>query len=435
MTNQPGVSQPKVKVMLAGAGHEAVYYQMQPPFIADARFTVAAIATQWSDFEKNLVEMKPELTIVQVDIAPGADALLGSLARLQVWNGVAILVLPQNLRNLKASLEDTPSIRGVFILPVNWGEVLQAGFAAVLTDRARSVASGSLQQAYLSRTTSAITGTRIVAFVSACGGVGRSTLAENVGYELATRMNIHTLLMSLDLPPTAVPHLGLRYLPNSGEFFIRPGDGFGSSIQSREGLDVIVAPENSIEYARHAADSNNDQSSPNSIYSLVMAGWTRNYAAVLLDLPAGEQAWSLQPIAAANTAVIVARPTLADMAATRHSLILLLERLSGQLRIPREAMYLVLNQVSDQSPISARGFYDELVQAYGWAPPVVAVIPFDPGVSQAQDRQTPPVIGVDGFAKGIRSLVNALFPVMGAETTQERKKSTLRLGGLKVRLG
>ena len=55
------------------------------------------------------------------------------------------------------------------------------------------------------------------------------------------------------------------------------------------------------------------------------------------------------------------------MAAARHTLILLLERLVGEHRIPREAIYLVLNQVTDRSPISLRGFHDELVSSYASA--------------------------------------------------------------------
>src|SRR4030065_1497879 len=94
--------------------------------------------------------------------------------------------------------------------------------------------------------------------------------------------------------------------------------------------------------------------------------------AVLLDLPSGEQPWGLQGILAANTAVIVTRCTLADLTATRHSLVLLLERLIGEHRIPREAIYLVLNQVNERSPITPREFHDELANAYGWAPPVAA---------------------------------------------------------------
>ena len=68
------------------------------------------------------------------------------------------------------------------------------------------------------------------------------------------------------------------------------------------------------------------------------------------------QPWSLQGITAANTAVIVARCTMADMAATRHTLILLLERLVGEHRIPREAIYLVLNQVRTKPPSHPASF-------------------------------------------------------------------------------
>ena len=122
-------------------------------------------------------------------------------------------------------------------------------------------------------------------------------------------MNVRSLLMSFDLPPAAVPHFKLRYVPNAMEYFARPGDGFGASIQTREGMDLILAPENSVDYQKAAEYSTAHKAEPDSIYSLVMASWTRNYAAVLLDLPAGEQPWSMQGIAAANTAVIVTRCT------------------------------------------------------------------------------------------------------------------------------
>jgi Flp pilus assembly CpaE family ATPase len=242
------------------------------------------------------------------------------------------------------------------------------------------------------------------------GGTGRSTIAESLAYELCVRMNVRSMLMSFDLPPAVAPHWKLRYMPNAMEFFSRPGDGFAAAIQSREGLDVVLAPENSIDYLKAAEFSSGHKSEPQSIYSLVMASWTRDYAAVLLDLPAGEQPWSLQGITAANTAVIVTRCTLADMTATRHTLILLLERLVGEHRIPREAIYLVLNQVNDKAPISPRGFHDELVASYGWAPPVAAVIPYSPAISQAQDEQIPAVTRVEPLARGIRTLADALFP-------------------------
>jgi MinD-like ATPase involved in chromosome partitioning or flagellar assembly len=403
-------AEPKVTVMLAGPGHEAVFYQMQPPFLSDARFVISANATQWAIFEQSLTQMRPDLVVVQVEIAPGPDALIQVLAEIQVWHGVAILVLPAALRDLRGTFEKAAVVRGVYIAPVNWGEIAQAGFAAAMTERARAAAAAPLQQAYLSRTSGAIVGTRVVAFISATGGTGRSTIAESLAYELSVRMSVHSLLMSFDLPPAVAPHLKLRYVPNAMEYFTRPGDGFAAAIQNREGLDVLMAPENSVDYQKAAEFSTAHKTESESIYSLVMASWTRNYAAVLLDLPAGEQPWGLQGITAANTAVIVSRCTLADMTATRHSLVLLLERLIGEHRIPRESIYLVLNHVNDHSPISARGFHDELVAGYGWAPPVAAVIPYLPAISQAQDEQIPAVTRVDALAKAIHNLAESLFP-------------------------
>jgi Flp pilus assembly CpaE family ATPase len=400
----------KVTVMLAGPGHETVFYQMQPPFLSDVRFVISAHATQWSNFEQTMLQMRPDVLVVQVEIAPGPDALVQVLASIQNWHGVAILVLPPAVRDLRDTLEKAGVVRQVFITPVNWGEVAQSAYGAVITERARAAAASPLQQAYQSRKVKAVTGTRVVAFLSASGGTGRSTIAESLAYELSVRMDVSSLLMSFDLPPSVSPHFNLHLVPNAMEYFARPGDGFHASIQTKEGLDILQAPENSVDYQKAAEYSSSHKSEADSIYSLVMASWTRNYGAVILDLPAGEHPWSLQGLAAANTAVIVTRCTLADMTSTRHTLILLLERLIGVHRIPRESIFLVLNQTHEGSPISPRGFFDELVRGYGWAPPVAAVIPYNPAISQAQDEQIPAVTRVDALAKGVHKLAEFLFP-------------------------
>ncbi|MFZ6029556.1 MAG: AAA family ATPase [Chloroflexota bacterium] len=400
----------KVSVMLAAAGSEVVTYQMQPPFLSDARFVVSATATGWPSFEETLFEMKPMLLVIQAGVAPGPDPLLRALARMQAWNGVALVVLPAALRDMRGVFEQVSAVRGVFVAPVNWGEIAQAGYAAVASEQARSAAAAPLQQAYFGRAATAVTGTRVVAFVSGSGGVGRSTVAENLAYELAVRMSVRTLLMSFDLPPAAVAHLKGRYNPNALEYFRRPGDGFNAALQAREGLDMLMAPDNTEDYLKAGMYSSANKAEADSIYSLVQTAWGRNYAAVMVDLPAGAQAWTLQGILAANTAVIVARPTLSDLAATRHTLILLLERLVSEHRIPREAIYLVLNRVNERSMLTAGQFHSELAASYGWAPPVAAVIADNPAVTQAQDAQAPVVTRVDDFAKGIRSLAAALFP-------------------------
>ena len=422
-------SEAKVLTMLAGTGTEVVYYQMMGAFQGDSRFTVSSIVTGWGDFEKNLEQLKPNLLIVQGDIAPTPDGLIGALARMQIWNGVAIVVLQQAHSEFRGAFEQAAVVRGVFVLPVNWGELAQAGYAAVATERARGAAQGSLQSALGFRAATAVTGTRVVAFLSGTGGAGRSTLAENIAYELAVNMKVRSLLMSFDLPAAAAMHLNLHYNPDAGEYFARPGDGFASCIHNKEELEVIMAPENSVEYARAAESSAAGKSEANSLYSLVMASWMRNYAAVLLDLPQGEGIWTLHPLLAANTAVIVARPTLADLAATKHLLVLLTDRMRNEHRIPQESIFLVLNQVSDYSRMTANGFYQGLAQSYGWAPPVLAVIPFDREVPNTQDDRKPVVGRVDSFSKGVRTVINGLFPGVSGNANLGPQRKGL-LGGL-----
>ena len=52
--------------MLAGAGHDVVYYQMQQPILADQRFMISGHAAQWSMFETNLNNLRPDLVIAPI---------------------------------------------------------------------------------------------------------------------------------------------------------------------------------------------------------------------------------------------------------------------------------------------------------------------------------------------------------------------------------
>ena len=113
---------------------------MQPPFLSDARFVISAMPPNGAIFEQNLAQMRPDLVVVQVEIAPGPEALIQVLAEIQVWHGVAILVLPPALRDLRGDFEKAAVVRGVYIAPVNWGEIAQAGLCC-RHDRARPAGS------------------------------------------------------------------------------------------------------------------------------------------------------------------------------------------------------------------------------------------------------------------------------------------------------
>jgi MinD-like ATPase involved in chromosome partitioning or flagellar assembly len=425
----------KVSVMLAAQGAEYVHGEMLRHFFDDTRFRVTTNAYNWEDLVKNLEALQPALLVVNAAIARTGEALVDLLAGMQRWRGVAIVLLPPEFGHAAGMLMRVSSVRQTFSLPPNWKEVVEAGYAAAISEQARAVAATPLRQAYggmpgfggdssVLRSGSVVTGTRVVAFLSARGGVGRSTVAECLGYELAVRHNVQTILLACDLPPATVLRMqGLRYVPNAMEFFRRPGDGFNAAIQKYERLDIITAPVNSIEYAR-AVEPVEGQGSP--LRNLFMATWTRNYAAVLLDLPAGEQPWTLEGITAANTAVIVARPSIADIAGVVHTLRLLTERMSEKHRIPREAIYLVLNQVHDHTPLTPRGFMDALTSEFkDWTPQVAAVLPRLDELPILQERMMPPTASLDEFSQGIRGLVQHLYPSMRLDTGASARKKTV----------
>ncbi|KKM08591.1 hypothetical protein SY88_23230 [Clostridiales bacterium PH28_bin88] len=422
----------KVSVLLAGAGHELVYYQMQPPLLSDARFIVAGHATQWQVLENNVNDLHPELLIVQTDIAPDPEAMKRLLQRLSAWNGVAVVVLPLGQKDLRGAYEGLNMVRGVFIAPVNWTEIAQAGYGAAMTARANMSQTAPMQQSVagpvVGGSAAFITGTKRIAVISHAGGTGCSTVAENLAYELAARLSIKTLLVSMGLPPSAPPHLRLRYLPNLTEYFDRPGKAsFQAALQRRENLEVLVAPEASVEYMK-ILESSNRGTGEGSINGMLIDSEDGRYAAIVMDVPSSEDLWMAHSIIFANYALIVARPTLADLAATRHTLNLLLSGLKSEKRLARESIYLVLNQFTDRSGFTARSFQDELAGTVGWAPPIAAVIPYDLAITQAQDQGIPPVTRVDGFARGIRSLIGVLFPNVGSlESNNSGQRSVLRL--------
>lgn len=426
MSEQPYTNS-KVTVLLAGAGHEVVYYQMQQPVLADPRFMIAGYAAQWSMFETSLANLQPDLTIIQADIAPDAEALMRSLAKLSAWQGVAVVVLPQVHEELRGPLSKVDSVRGVFVAPVNWMEVASAGYGAAMTARARLSQTAPMQGAAPHRE-AYITGTKRIALLSHAPGAGCSTIAENLAYELAVRLRVKSLLVSMGLPPAAAAHLGLRYAPNLTQYFDRPGKAaFQAALQRKEALEVLLAPESSLEYLA-ILEQSGPENGQGTIYNMLMDSEDGRYAAILMDTPPAENLWLMHALLFANVALVVARPTLADLAAVRHSLTLLLNGLKAEKRLARESIYLVLNQVSERSSFTPRLFQEELGKALEWAPPIAAVIPFDPELSRAQDDGVLPVTRLDDFARGIRDIVNTLFPQVDSHPGKAaEKKGVLRL--------
>lgn len=434
----------KIVVLLAGPGHEIVNYQMLPPFLAENRVMVVGQATTWDALKAQISVYQPEVLAVHSAIAPGTDELRNLLTTMQAWNGVALVVLTEAEAHAKGSLQNLSGVvAGVYVGAANWTELASQAFSAGQTARARvskvtvapAMAAAGVQAQAASLGASympaglqpVLTGTKRIAVLSHAGGAGVSTIAEGLAYELAVRLSARTLLFSLGMPAAAASHMRIRYVPNLVEFFERPTRAsIQTAVQKLEGLEVLTAPENSIEYLW--ATQVVDTQAPNSIFAALNAAEDGSYAAMVMDLPSAETPWMLHPLYFANLVLIVARPTMADLFAVRHTLNAL--SILGS-KLPRESIYLVLNQVSADSAFSPRQFAEELVSAVDWSPPIAAVIEHDPNILVAQNQRVPAVTRSEKLTRGVRQVISNLFPGMeralGESEASNGKKPTLRL--------
>lgn len=398
----------------------------------DDQMAIVMMQSNWELFNKGLEEGEPDLLIIYADVAPGIESLVDRLSKLK--NAVAIILLPTGWADLQGVVEKVDTVRGVYILPVAPAEVLKRGISAVNTERAKRSAISPFGEMFRAGVRSAsVVGTRVIAFVSSQGGVGKSTLAEGLGFELAARRNIRSLLFSFDLPATATLRLDIRSQPSAQEFFTQPGPlGFKEAIQTtKDGLDVVVPPSASYSFANAALVSPED---PHSIRSLVVTSYAFNYGAILLDLPAGEGAWTLQPLLVANLVFIVSRPTLEGIRATAHFARLLTEDLQCDHRVPKESIFVILNQRTKNSTFTASSFHKKGSDEYGWFPPVMATIDFDPVIPQAQDAARPAVNVSEDLGRSIAGIVDTFYgnPDHGGNHNHHKGRSFL---GIRVRMG
>ena len=412
----------KISTILAEPDNTELLRNMQIPFITDEqdRFNVLSTYTTWDQTSKYVLQLKPQLVIINASIAPDLKSLLDLLSQMTSWKGIAIVTLMPAAERAKEVIQKITTCRGIFIQPISdWKNIADAGYNAVFSEQAKMAAQTPLQAAEGWRKDNAITGTQVVSFMSGAGGVGRSTIAENVAYRLS-KTGIKTLLMSFDLPPAAMVHFGIKYTPNASEFFSRAGEGFERSIQKKDDLDIVLAPESSMDYAR-AMQQNKPET---SIFALVQSTWMRNYAAIVLDLPAGETAWTLQPYYASNSVMLVTRPNWSDLIATKH-LLNLMDRLKGEdNRVPKSSIRLVINQFREDCVLSPSEYLAELTKRCpNYKLQLASVIHYDSRITNCQDEMKIPVDNLTEFDNTIREIGDALFP--GKVTMKEKPKFKL----------
>jgi cellulose biosynthesis protein BcsQ len=410
-----------VSVMMAAPRLDTILQGMYPALAGDpGRFAVVGLATEWEDFKRKLEALRPEALLMQGEIAPSPDALVDALKR---FPGVAVVTLMPSSAAAEGVVRSAPCVRDVFVTQVpSWPEAAQRLYQAAVSERAlrAQAAPPAFAQPAPGRPPVPV-GLRLFAFVSKKGGVGKSTLAASFAYALARR-GISTLLLGFDRPDDIGVFFNLPPYPNQSIFFENPSlESLRAAVQKKDALDVLLCIPDDV---AAEAVARRDPADRGSIRSLVMTAAMGGWAAVVMDLPPDlSSEWALQPLLVANTVLLVAQPTLADANKILQAYRLLTGRLAAEHAIPRENIFIVLNMVTKDDNISPAAFYRMLQEVSGdSAPPVAAVVPFDPQVRAAENMGEIPLLKSDPFRKAVEGLVDLFYRGVAPSGGGERNR-------------
>jgi pilus assembly protein CpaE len=150
---------------------------------------------------------------------------------------------------------------------------------------------------------------RIVTMLGCRGGVGSSTLAHNVGWCIAERLNINTTIIDLDLP------FGTSGL----DFNEEASQGVAEALSAPERLDDVLldrlltkAGEHLSLFTSPAMIDRQYETSP-AAYEAVLDSVRRMTPCVIVDLPHVWAPWVRQTLLSSDDIVIVATPDLASL--------------------------------------------------------------------------------------------------------------------------
>lgn len=433
-----------VSVFLAGMDMAGTVLRLMfPAFNDPARFQVLSMAADWNDLQRDVARYRPEALVLEAALAPSPEVLVDYLKGL---SGLVVLViLPPAWAGLKGQVEAVQTVvRGVFMAPPSWPAVAASAFSYGQTERTRSAEASPVSAAYQAAGAprvggQVVIGTRTIAFTSFTGGTGKSSIAEAMAVELA-RNHIRTLLCSFNSPPAAAGHFSLRLQPNASEWLNRPTvEGFQAALQRVKGLDdldILMAP--SDPHTLNTLAAERPPEDPGSLRSLVFAAYSGNYGAILLDLPAcADSMWTLQPLLAANVAVIVCRPTRHDQLGAIRAYKLMTEQLAQQIRVPPDAVFAAMNFASPRDNLSERDFQASIVESIGTFPPILATFAYTPELPAVQNLGNSPVFeaSCDAFARAARSLTGKLIGgAVQAAASEKRAGRGFNLFGIQVKL-
>jgi len=429
--------------VLISAASQTELMPLYAAFLGDqARFSVAGVATTLSGLQDGLQSTASEVAVIDAELLleQGEPGLVEFLTH-KLAPAVAVVLLPPGLRDMQGQVRQLAQVREVLLKPAGVGELLKRLHEIGVSERASRQAlspRGAMEAAVPRHRAgrdgggAAVGGTQVFAIVSIKGGTGKTTVACNFAYALSLA-GIRTCLMGFDVPDDIGVYLGLPNAPNSSYFYHRPTrDAFAASLQTYHGLDVVLSPHD----AGLAADvaGRDPDTDEGAIARLIDAARVHHppYAAIVLDLPPTYNEWSLQPLTRANTVLVVATPNISDAIKLVRQLEMMTTRFEARYRLPRQAIYMVLNDQRREDNMPASAIQEILADHLdGWAPPVIAAIPHDPQVRPLQNRGHLPYRRLEPFTRGINTLVDHFYgevlPGGAAKATRRSWRPRIRV--------
>jgi len=208
---------------------------------------------------------------------------------------------------------------------------------------------------------------KVVAFISARGGAGSSTLSHNVAWCIAEEMGIETTIIDFDLP---FGTCGLDFNDESSQ-------GVADALAAPERLDDVLLDRLLLKRGEHLslftapAALERDYDAMPEAYEAVIDSVRQSSPCVILDLPHGWSAWIRNCLIGADEIVVVATPDLTSLRNAKN-LIEIVKNARPNDQAPR----LILNQVGQprRPEIPPKDFAETM----GLDPS--EVLPFDPGL-------------------------------------------------------
>jgi pilus assembly protein CpaE len=255
-----------------------------------------------------------------------------------------------------------------------------------------------------------------VAFIGATGGVGSSTVAQNVSSEIGRIYDCNVILLDMDLP-FGTASLG---------FDLNPAQGIAQALKDGGRLDDLLLERLLTKYNDHlrvlTAPATLEQPSDleEGTFDKLLDVAQANASFVVLDLPHVWTSWAKNTLLAADEVVITAQPNLASLRNTK-SLVDLLKEARANDAPPK----VVLNQIG--MPKRSEIKPDQFAEALQIDP--IACIPFDSSTVSAAANNGQMITDI-----ARKSMVSKSLTIIAQAISGNRKKDAQKSGFLLSRL-